>query len=306
MTTVEIIDKTYLGLKDLERVAGLVLAPTRQRVELLIQTARDQTLNDPKQGAEAARGLIEQSYPSLTVYELFHGKEAHQKTELFDEVAVASVDCLVTYQKTTDDNHAFVELLRRTIPFATSTEIRRRLENNINIGEGNIKRQSLEQHYAELQRIQESKEKACQRLETLKRKLVPVLSVLTGREGGGSQLVHELSNALAFVLRGISIDAYNNEQDYHTAIEATKLAASLARDPELAKRLREDLETVMNTQQALARVKRQKAASITVIVCICIGGFLGAFCGNVSVGIVLGLFAGVVVSRFVTRFLALP
>src|SRR5208283_1268957 len=108
---------------------------------------------------ESVRRLIERCLLPLRIFELFHGEEAHQKRELFDDVAQTSVDCLKNKLKT----------------------------------------------------VHESKEKTQIRLEKINREMMPELMTLAEQAGNDSEHVADLSNALAFTLRNISIDAYNNE-----------------------------------------------------------------------------------------------
>ena len=52
--------------------------------------------------------------------------------------------------------------------------------------------------------------------------------------------MHELLDSVAIVLNGISLDAWNNHQDFKTAVDANALATTNARSPELINRLKEN------------------------------------------------------------------
>src|SRR5207244_2035848 len=107
---VQFMRETHQGLDDTTKAAELILAPLRRRITQHIHTARETTNKDSKKGGEAAKLLVEECSRLHVFYELFHSKDAHQKTELFDEVVAASVDCVIDYQKSTDDNRLFVEV----------------------------------------------------------------------------------------------------------------------------------------------------------------------------------------------------
>lgn len=241
---IDFMNETHQGLDDVEKTSELVLTPTRNRVFQHIKTARDETTNNPTNGASAARKLIEQSSPLLRLFELFYGSDSHHKTELFDDVAATVINCVVDYQKKTADNETFVELLKECLKYATGMEVRQRIQKNIDIGEGNLRHEALDPFYAELKKIQESKEKAKTRFEQVKLKGMPHLLFFAETEENQTDLIAELSDALAVVLRGISIDAHNHEKDYSTAADAIRLAATLAKDGGLKKRLAEDLKVV--------------------------------------------------------------
>lgn len=243
-THIQFMRETHQGLDDVAKTAELVLAPLRKRVTQHIKTARETTKKEPKKGGEAAKLLVDECSRLHFLYELFHSKDAHQKTELFDEVAAASVECVVDYQKSTDDNRLFVEVLRATMALATAVELRERIQRNLEIGEGNIRGEAIQPLYARLKTIRESKEVGKIRLGEVKKHLMPELASLAESQGADSELTRDFSEALAGTLRGISIDAHNDEDDFDTAAEAIRLAVRLAKSSELKKRCEDDLVVV--------------------------------------------------------------
>jgi hypothetical protein len=238
---VDFMRETHRGLDDVEKTSELVLRPIRVRVKQHIQMAKDAAIKNPSTGADAAEELLEHCLPLSDLYELFHGKDAYQKTELFDEVALTSLECIISYQKKTGDNERCVDLLRFAMSLATAIDIRQRIQKNINLGEKNVRWKALDPLYALLRSIQESSNAARVRLVELKRNLMPHLAALAEQEGDHSDLVEELSNALAVVLRGISIDAHNDEEDFETALEAIRLASRLAKSADFRRRIDGDV-----------------------------------------------------------------
>jgi hypothetical protein len=241
---IDFMNETHHGLDDVEKTATLVLTPTRNRVLQHIQTAKEEVSNNPKNGALVARKLIEQCRPLQNLFELFFGSEFHHKTELFDDVASTLNSCLIQYSKKTDDFSENVILLKETLQFATSIDLRQLIQKNIHIGEGNLRHKELEPFYAEIKKIQDSKEKAQKRFEQLKLKGMPNLLAFSEKKANQKELIDEMSDAIAIASRSISIDAHNNEKDYRTAVEAIRLAAKLAKDSELKKRISDDLKVV--------------------------------------------------------------
>src|SRR5262249_44586435 len=138
-------------------------------------------------------------------------------------------------------NRLFVEVLRASMALATAVELRERIQRNIEIGEGNIRGEAIQPLYARLKTIRESKESGKIRLSEVKKQLMPELALLAESEGADSELTKDFSEALAGTLRGISIDAHNDEDDFETAAEAIRLAVRLAKSPELKKRCEDDL-----------------------------------------------------------------
>jgi hypothetical protein len=241
---VKFMNETHRGLDDVGKVADLVLTPTRNRVNHSIETARKEIQANPGSGHDAARKLLDQASGSQELFGLFYKNGSHQKGELFDEVAQASLECLIAYHKTTNDNETFVSLLQETLPLATSVTLRENIQRNIDFFKHYIRSKALEPLYAVIRTIQESNQKNREKLQRLSRDLLPELAKLVEQNGNDSQLVAEFSNALTIALKDISIDAHNSEEDFQTSLSAIELAFRIAKDPELKKQASEGLALV--------------------------------------------------------------
>jgi hypothetical protein len=256
---VNFMNETHPGLDDVEKTVELVLTPTRNRVIHYIDTAKKETQANAGSGHDAARKLIDQAGGIQELFGLFYKNGSHQKAELFDEVAQASLDCLVAYQRATNDNETFVSLLGQTLPFATSVALREKIQQNINFFKSYIRSKALEPLYAVLKTIQESTQKNREKLQRLSRDLLPELAKLVEQQGNDSQLVAEFSNALTIALKSISVDAHNSEEDFQTSLSAIELAFKIAKDPELRKQASEGLAVVRKSlSEAEKREVRMK------------------------------------------------
>lgn len=135
--------ETNQGLDNVEKTAALVLTPTKVRLREQIQRTKRVAEEDPAQANKAVRSLIEHAFPLIEVFDLFFGEQEHAEKEVLDETATACTNCLVSYQKKTDDNHAFIDLLRLTLPLAQAVDVHERIERNIEIGKTNILHDTL-------------------------------------------------------------------------------------------------------------------------------------------------------------------
>lgn len=115
----------------------------------------------------------------------------------------------MAYQRETGDYSTFVALLEQTLPLAESIEIRQRIEKNISIGRENLDSQTLEPAYARLKRIQDSQEHPKSKLKRVRREIMPLLEDLKQKHGATAQLVKQLSDSVAIVLREVSLAAWN-------------------------------------------------------------------------------------------------
>jgi hypothetical protein len=290
--------ETNQGLDNFEKTAELVLTPARNRLKEQILRARESAENSPATAAEAARTLIEHALPLLDVFDLFFVGQEHFQKELFDEAATAIVNCLVSYQRKTGDNATFVRLLGRTLSLAQSTEVRRRIEENIAIGHQNLgttawlsqtvssseedvgtrKRNSrskeIDSVYSVLKAIQDSKESPSLRLARFKRDAVDAIIKAAGVSGfsetygylsATSADFKELFDSAAIVLRGISLDAWNNHRDRQTAVAANELAVKHATSLELKQRLAEDKATLQQMRHEADLSPISSAPSLSTV-----------------------------------------
>lgn len=246
---VDFMRQTNQGLDDVDCTAELVLAPTKKRVEQRLRAANDQVQEQPAKGTLVAADLMAHCKPLLAVFDLFHGAESHHRSELFDEVAETVADVLVSYQKSTGDNRAFVDLLKQALLFATGSQIRERLIKNIAIGENNLAGQQLEPFFTSMKQIADIPGTPAAKLQQMRAKILPQLPTLAEQLGSTSEAYHQLMDSVAIALRSISIDAHNQHSDFETAEVAIKIASKLVVDAQLKQRINEDIVALANNKK---------------------------------------------------------
>jgi hypothetical protein len=245
---VDYMRESNQGLDDVDSTVELVLGPTRKRVEQRLQAAIDQARGNPAKGAQVAAALMESCKPLMAVFDLFYGAESHHRAELFDEVASAVTDALVSYQKETGDDQAFVNLLKQAQTFATGTQIRDRLTLNIGIGVGNLSAEELKPFFKSLNLITDGSTRPAFKLKQLREQIMPKLPVLAIRLGPTSQSCNELLDAVAIALRGISIEAHNDHQDFATAESALQIASKLVVSQDIKRRIEADIKVLTSNK----------------------------------------------------------
>ena len=244
---IRLMRETHQGQDNVEKIAELVLSPARNRIKEQIQRAKQSAQQNPAAADEAARILIEHAHPLLEVFDLFFGEQEHFQKELFDEVATTAVNCLVAYQRKTGDNEMFVKLLERALPLAESIEVRRRIEENIGIGKGNLRGKELRfrlrlcsNPFRTAKKVHLSGwrgSNAMSLLPLVRPQVFPASRKIMAtfqrhRRTSKSFLIVPQSSCVASRL-----DAWNNHQDRQTAVAANELAIKHATSPELKQRL---------------------------------------------------------------------
>lgn len=241
---VDLMRQTHQGFDDVDATAELVLAPTKKRVEQRLETARNRSQKHPEQGVELAKDLILHCKPLMALFDLFHGSESHHRADLFDEVAEAVLDALVSYQKKTNDNQAFVDLLQSALSFASAAHLRERIVKNLSIGKNNLNFENLSPIFHSLSSIDKSAIKPWEKLAKIKEQILPKLPSLASSIGASNEVYQQFMDSLAIVLRGLSVDAHNEHQDLATADAAIKLALKLVADPDLKNKIIADIATL--------------------------------------------------------------
>lgn len=98
---------------------------------------------------------------------------------------------------------------------------------------------------------------------------------------GLPECASDLHDSVAIVLRGISLDAWNNARDLRTAVEAHRLAWQYAYDPDLRKRLSEDESALDSVQMQMATAKQASRSKVigwlAIVGFFVVAGIIGSF-----------------------------
>ena len=275
--------QTHQGLDDVEQTAELVLAPTKARVEQHLRDFQTKAKKTPSAGADLARQLLARCKPMMGLFDLFHGKEAHQRNDLFDRVVETILQMVIDHQRATNDNRTFSELLTETLSFASSPALRERILKNISIAEGNLKHETLEPFFKRLKGIQESSAGPKQRLEALKKDVIPYLAQVVSVCSDDKEMGAQIYNSVAIVLRNVSIDAHNTHQDMSTAMEAITLALKHVKSAELRDRLLQDSKQLqqhmlLHATASIPRVSQRQSSSGCLVALSIPIAISGAWC----------------------------
>lgn len=170
-----------------------------------------------------------------------------------------------------------------------------------------MKAEKLQPLCERLKAIQESKASARCRFNDMM-PLISELEQIAKDQGENSELYIGLVDSIAIVLRGIAIDANNEDNDLETCLEAVALARTLARNSQLRERLEHDIHTANQNKAAAAVIERRKgtesARRIAIVVCIVLGLVIGAassggehWLGGAILGWLIGCLASLVIKE---------
>lgn len=242
--------------KEQSRIYLQVLESRRSRIVRDIKEA-DNNNRKGEERLKLARHIISQAAPLANLLDLFFPSNAHEKTELFDEMATVCNRCVISYVKESNDQETLVEVLGELLPYATSRQIRERIEENIRDGHSAIKGEVLEPLFKQITEITKSKEPPMQRLSSVKEKIMPQVMKWTESEGAHTPHIHDLYDMVAGALRSISVDSYNEHDDTDTALDAIMFAQKMARGKQMKELTLKDHQKLkeLEAQEAKTRVQ---------------------------------------------------
>jgi len=247
---VNFMRETHQGLDNVDSTSEMVLEPTKKRVEQHLRTSLSQAKNDPKRGSELAASVMAQCRPLMSIFDLFHGKEAHQRSDLFDEVAENVLTLLVGHQNATGDNGTFVTLMDQALSFATGIGVRERIIENISIAKGNLEGDMVAPLFKILHLISESTTTAERKLKRIQSEVLGQLASIESKIGRGSATYRELADSVALAARAISIEAHNDSNDFQTANAAIRLALSICLSSEIKERIQGDIIALRDSEES--------------------------------------------------------
>jgi len=245
---VDFMRETHKGPDNADRISEMVLEPTRRRIVQHLESSKIQASKVPQRGAELATQLLDQCCPMMDLFDLLHGERAHQRNDIFDMVAETVLQMVVGHQKSTSDNKTFVELLERILKFASGANIREKINENILIGEGNLRWELLDPLFEELEKIKNESQTPALKFNKIKKSVLPKIPDLACKIGQSSPAYVKMMDKLALALREISIDAHNNANDFMTAENAIQLALILAVDEDVKKHISDDVDTIRESR----------------------------------------------------------
>jgi len=237
------------GRSSIAETAELVLGPARTRLKQQMERAQQRAEKDPLDALVATRELLDHAHRAFVLFDLFLGKESHARNDRSDEVANLCNRIILVYHKATDNNQGCHEALKFVLPYAASSDLREQIEKNIRTLQGNATYTRFEPLVNEFAAIENGPGKPKEKLSRIKLRFEAMM-VKWQETDNSREALEEVENRLAMILRAISISAHNDHEDLETAIEAIRLASSLAHDAELSKRLAQDKAQISKNKTA--------------------------------------------------------
>jgi hypothetical protein len=255
-----------------------IVTPTKVRVRQGIEVAEKNRTSDPTTGATQSItliGILSKYAPLLSCHDAIRSRS--DVVGLYDEVAAQCLQSVISFHGATNDYDTATTTLERVLPLARAEELRLKIENNIAIGKRNIAFAKMAVLLDPLTEIEGSKSSPKERLAEFLRAVEPAISKVSAILNESEETKAAIADRLAAVLRDISIDAWNEQKDGVTALDALSRADSYAVSAELKAKLAEDRAILTRvyaeqrrTQQAEKNKKYGWGIGIAVVALILI------------------------------------
>lgn len=245
---IEYMKASNPGKDDVEKSLALVSSPLVTRLRHAVENAIKQAEASPRDGLTQAASLEEQAKGPLDVLQLFLGSSHPELSHVRDLVAEGLLECLFPYYKHSTDWDAGVPMVQRALAMADSDEAKVRLKKNLKAVQDNAARQRhvkpIEAKIASLDKL----DGPAKKVQAFQKDIVPAVGRAKSALGEDSGVYHECCDAVAALLRGLSVDTFNKEDNLEEAVRLNELAIEYAVDADLLGKLFEDQETLQDLE----------------------------------------------------------
>jgi hypothetical protein len=257
---VDFMNETHQGLDDVDSTAEMILAPTKARVEQHLANCKDRTKKDPRSGTVFATELLSLCRPMMDIFDLFHGEESHQRNDLFDKVAETVIGIAYADWSVNKNAQRILPIYKKALDIASGINLRERIIQQISQIEGIVTDEKLAPIFEQLKSVQDSISTPKNKYDLLKQRVLPLLPAVVTAISHAPDLLNQVHDSIAIVLRNISIDSNNLSNDITTALEAILLAQKFAKKPELRSRIESDIKQ-LSANRLIANINSKARSS---------------------------------------------
>ncbi len=114
------------------------VAPSRELVRVACQTAKQRVERNPLAGARVATDLLRETAKPLGMLDAMLPEQNAMRVSSHDEVASTALSCQIAFGNKTEDWSTSLKILQHVAQIAASGSMRRRIEENVRIVQGNL------------------------------------------------------------------------------------------------------------------------------------------------------------------------
>ncbi len=241
---VQFMRETNPGLDNVDKTAEVVLSPASTRLKQQLQRAKERAAKNPTDAVNAVHELLDHAKLTLSLFELFFGKNSAARNEISDEVATLCNRLQLEYHKVTGDDQACLAALKDILPLAASTDLRQLIERNISVTQTNVAlapiRKIFEDAATTVEANPASGEKEAQRILSV---TTPLLLKLSS-SGISQDIIDQAKNEIALSLMNCAVAFGNKTEKWEPCISLLEQSLRLAVTSDVRERVTKNLDTV--------------------------------------------------------------
>lgn len=269
------LKSTHAEDDDSDGTIDQVLSPTRARLERHLEVAWKSLKENKAQGLAHAQALLK-SVPSWhRILVLMLGEDHEDAKTAGNDIAEAVLSCaiagvnaametastappLLPYQPNQKAlaTKTFIDVLISALTFACDVELRARIKDNIQAASSNQQFDAQVKPLLDaLVAIKGAVAKADAKLARIQAEILPKVDSLISARNLDVEILNELCDSVAIVLRDLGIEAHNVHSQHVNARIAITKAEQYARDPKLKAQLAQDRGTLYANLMAVSPKK---------------------------------------------------
>jgi len=237
---VQYMKDTHQGLDNIEKTLSAVTTPLKKRIQSNLEHAKAAAKRTPKQAVKYADDLVNAVTDPIKIIKMILPEQDHDRIDLCDSAAEACLECQLAYARETKDWAKCLPILDAALGFAVSQETRERISTNRKTVASN---HAFDKHLGPvLDKLKEIKARSsiAEAVQAVESTIVPQLSKIERMPNIDSETYADCADAVASVVRDISVAAYNEGDDLPLANKAIDLAIKIARSANARERLIKD------------------------------------------------------------------
>lgn len=246
---IQYMKETHQGQDNISKTLASVTQPLKTRVASTVERARSEVKRQPKNAAKLASELMQTVTEPLHIILMILPADDHERIDICDSVADTCLECQIAYTKETEDWSKGLEILNEALKFAASAGVKSRIVENHKIVSKN---QQFSQHLDPLIKMIEkvkAKSTISAKLQNVENDLIPYVQKVKNTRGVTAELYGVCADMVAGYVRGISVDAWNEQKDIDLSARALSLAVGIVHGDEMRARLNQDRAQIEELQK---------------------------------------------------------
>lgn len=264
-TYLHLLQNSAISQHTVDEALNRVVQPLRDRVNCLCEGAKNSAASDVSQTDRFVQELLTTSTPLLEKMTCLISESQTTSHQVlldgaYDEVALLVQKMLGPYVNLTHQHEICIQYLEQAALLVKSDSLKERIRESLEIVRHNLE---IARQEAEERRIGDCLDELNHHIDKLIKSTIATetkylqLNKLAERRlraikeewGAASQVFQIAGDLVAIAFRDVAIDLHNTAQQFHLALEAIQLAAKHCFNPELKKKIEDEVSRIQKNAE---------------------------------------------------------